>query len=352
MVTLSEILRDLFRVFTTVSSWLYALALLLFILLWQIVGERFWLAAAAGNFAPYCFMPVIPLVVLGLLARARFALLSTLPLFALGAIWFADYYTPKNPPLSQGQQISVVTFNAYRNNTQLQQTIDWLLTLNADFLLMQEVPEWQFLDLRDSLTIIYPYLAYSSTAGDELFSILFSRYSIAEATDLQSADKAHIQQRYRVMHNELGEIALYNVDLALPVGRPRLSLFAGIVGDFLFGYDDRARDAEISALIERWRSETLPYVIVGDFGMTEYTAIYREVETVASDAFRTVARGLGGTWPVGEVEGVLPRFVPPLFRIDYIWHSAHFRATGAWLGPKLGSDHLAVLATLDYIGGS
>jgi endonuclease/exonuclease/phosphatase (EEP) superfamily protein YafD len=349
MVTLSEILRDLFRVFTTVSSWLYALGLLLFVLLWQIVGERFWLAAAAGNFAPYCFMPIIPLVVLGVAARARFALLSTLPLFALGAIWFAGYYTPKNPPSPQGVQVSLVSFNAYRSNTSLEATINWLETLKSDFLLMQEVPEWQYLDLRGSLSTVYPYIAYSSTAEQDVSNILFSRYPIAETVELTGSDAAHLQQRYSVIHDELGEIALYNVDLALPVGRPRLSLFAGVVGDFIFGYDDQGRDAEIRELIERWREEPLPYIIGGDFGMTEYTGIYQDVASVASDSFRTVGRGLGGTWPVGDVEGVLPGFIPPLFRIDYIWHSSHFRATGAWLGPKLGSDHLAVLATLDYV---
>ncbi len=352
MVTLNEILRDLFRVFTTVSSWVYALGLLLFVLLWQVVGERFWLAAAAGNFAPYCFMPIIPLVVLGILARARFALLSTIPLFALGAIWFAGYYTPKNPPTPQGSQVSVVTFNAYRNNESLEATINWLQTLKSDFLMMQEVPEWQYLDLRNNLSTVYPYVTINSTVDESWSNILFSRYPIAESSNLQSADNQHMQQRYLIMHDEIGEIALYNVDLALPVGRPRLSLFAGIVGDFLFGYDDRERDAEIRSLLERWRNEELPYVIAGDFGMTEYTAIYREVAATASDAFRTVGRGLGGTWPVGEVEGVLPRFVPPLFRIDYIWYSSHFRATGAWLGPKLGSDHLAVLATFDYVRGA
>jgi hypothetical protein len=32
--------------------------------------------------------------------------------------------------------------------------------------------------------------------------------------------------------------------------------------------------------------------------------------------------------------------------VDYVWHTAHFRATDSWIGPSAGSDHLPVLAEL------
>jgi endonuclease/exonuclease/phosphatase (EEP) superfamily protein YafD len=42
-------------------------------------------------------------------------------------------------------------------------------------------------------------------------------------------------------------------------------------------------------------------------------------------------------------------FIPPLVRIDYIWHSAGLRALQAWQGPAIGSDHLPLQAILEFV---
>ena len=38
-------------------------------------------------------------------------------------------------------------------------------------------------------------------------------------------------------------------------------------------------------------------------------------------------------------------------RVDYIWHTAHFRALASWIGGNAGSDHLPVLAELERVDG-
>ena len=82
--------------------------------------------------------------------------------------------------------------------------------------------------------------------------------------------------------------------------------------------------------------------------MSDQTSIYGELASRMGDSFRQAGTGLGGSWPVSAMEEFtsLPDFVPPLFRIDYIWHSEQFRAISAQQGPELGSDHLPLLATL------
>jgi endonuclease/exonuclease/phosphatase family metal-dependent hydrolase len=64
-----------------------------------------------------------------------------------------------------------------------------------------------------------------------------------------------------------------------------------------------------------------------------------------TDSFKEAGTGFAGSWPVSTARG-LPRFLPPLVRIDYIWHSAGLRALDAHIGPAIGSDHLPVRATL------
>ncbi|MBZ0284781.1 MAG: endonuclease/exonuclease/phosphatase family protein [Anaerolineae bacterium] len=346
MVTLREIIEDLARIGVTLLSWGYGLFIIVFLLLRLVISDRFWLIGGISNFTFYCFLPLIPLVLLTIPARAKWGLLTTVPLLIVGMLLFGSYFLPKNVPPPTGQTIKVLTLNIYRNNNTLLETQNYMRGIKADFVLLQEMPERQVLPLLYGMSDFYPY--QSSRAGVDATSsnILLSRYPILTVEDLQQPNDTHTQQRYIVLY-EGQQIALYNIDLALPVGTPRLSLIGGIVGDFAFGYEDSQRNAEIRRLITRIQQQPLPFIVAGDFAMTDQTTIYREVTNVMRDSFREVGTGLGGSWPVGEVEGLLPKFIPPLLRVDYIWHSDHFRAIEASLGDKIGSDHLPLYATLE-----
>ncbi|MBC8099138.1 MAG: endonuclease/exonuclease/phosphatase, partial [Armatimonadetes bacterium] len=72
---------------------------------------------------------------------------------------------------------------------------------------------------------------------------------------------------------------------------------------------------------------------------------YGEIAQHLHDAFREGGSGIGATWPHAEILG-LPALVPPLLRIDYIWHSDDFRTVNAFTAPQRGSDHYPVVATL------
>ena len=81
--------------------------------------------------------------------------------------------------------------------------------------------------------------------------------------------------------------------------------------------------------------------------MSDQTSIYASLASQMGDSFREAGIGLGTTWPAFQVVGMNPG-LPPLIRIDYIWHSRGFQAVNAEVGPYLGSDHLPVTATLRY----
>jgi endonuclease/exonuclease/phosphatase (EEP) superfamily protein YafD len=99
-----------------------------------------------------------------------------------------------------------------------------------------------------------------------------------------------------------------------------------------------------------------PTVLLTDFNRVGWQAAYRQLRDAGLiDAFGSAGRGPGFTLPTrlsrlayrGHRLGELP--LPPLLRVDYIWHTAHFRARRAWIGAHAGSDHLPVLALLDRI---
>jgi vancomycin resistance protein VanJ len=86
-----------------------------------------------------------------------------------------------------------------------------------------------------------------------------------------------------------------------------------------------------------------PTVMLGDFNMTYLHDFHRMLRDAGlSDAFREVGQGFGFTLPARIQQ--LPAL--PFIRVDYIWHSEHFRPLAAFVGPDGGSDHLPVIAEL------
>ena len=96
-----------------------------------------------------------------------------------------------------------------------------------------------------------------------------------------------------------------------------------------------------------------PAVLLTDFNRIGWQAAYRQLrQSGLIDAFGAAGHGFGFTLPTrlshlayrGHPLGAVP--LPPLLRVDYVWHTAHFRAVQAWIGGNAGSDHLPVLAEL------
>lgn len=86
-------------------------------------------------------------------------------------------------------------------------------------------------------------------------------------------------------------------------------------------------------------------IIAGDFNTTERSPSHaRLVAAGFRDSFGDVGWGMGRTFPMfGRYFGLpIGRFM----RIDYVWHGAALKATRAFVGPDLGSDHLPVIADL------
>ena len=101
-----------------------------------------------------------------------------------------------------------------------------------------------------------------------------------------------------------------------------------------------------------------PAILLTDFNRVGWQAAVRQLRASGLiDAFGTAGRGLGFTLPTrvshlayrGHPLGELP--LPPLLRVDYVWHTAHFRAIDSWIGRNAGSDHLPVLAELVRVKG-
>lgn len=217
----------------------------------------------------------------------------------------------------------------------------------ADVIVLQEIPAQYANHQIPELADIYPYQVSQPTATRWWGNLFLSRHPILSAEDLPG-EGVPAQQRFTI--DWKGQtLAIYNIHFAMPIGAPRLpGLKIHYVLQTSLSYNNSARNAEITRLLTRLDTEPHPYIVAGDFNMSEYAMIYDRIAETMQDSYREVNNDWGGTWPISVVEE-LPRFVPPLLRTDYVWHSEHFCTIEAQRGPTLGSDHLPLYADLMFL---
>lgn len=324
----------------------YGIGLALYLLLRLIFADRYWPLAFINNFTLFYFLPLILTVPLLALLRARRMLIINVPLLIVGLTYFI---TLNNPPArAQAQEtgdrtLTVASMNTLWINARLGDTAAWLLSTNADVLCLQEMSEANDAALSAALGKVYPYQI--SDNGNAIYS----RYPLKPF--IQQGDGTGV---FGILGAEItfpevsaNPIAVYSVHFPLPTGSRRLPDFLerpSLVRTAL-KYDETGRDREIRDFLTLIRDQKLPYIVAGDFNMSDQTALYSEVVARMGDSFREAGYGPGFSWPVASMVD-LPAFFPALARIDYVWHSGQFRAVQAYQGPSLGSDHLPLVAVV------
>jgi endonuclease/exonuclease/phosphatase (EEP) superfamily protein YafD len=339
-------LRPVGRVLSLLSG-VYALALVIYLALRLLAGDGWWWLAFLHNFTIWYFVPLLPLLPLALLAGAHRAALRLLPLLVIGLVWYAPYWlTPALHPPGGIPALTVATFNVLPHERPLEPVADWLLGTDADLILLQELSESQSSRLLALLDTAYPY---NDAALQGTTQLTLSRYPLLDAAEI---DIGGWWVRRLLLALDDHELAVYNVHMAMPTredGGLQLALPVdnGLL-NLALQYDETRRNRLIRSLLAQVEQEQTPFVAAGDFNTSDQSILYGELAGVMRDAYRQAGVGLGATWPAAPGDDDLPGFIPPMIRIDYVWHSPHLRALYAATGPELGSDHLPLVVTLAW----
>ena len=335
-------LRFSLRAFLSLLIGMYALGLLLFVILRLIFGDSLWWLAFFGNFTPFYFVVLMGLLPLALIVRARRCVLLMIPLALIGLLMFAPPYLPKAQAQAVPNSFRLITFNVWGDNPDISRIEDWLKAEQADAVVTIELPS-AWTNGIPALKATYPQQITNVAQGIYWGSTVLSAHPIIAS---EIFDLGEIPQQRIVLDINGQQIALYAIHLYLPIGdKPHLPLTTNFLSAAFFSYDGAKREAQIQTLLDRLKDEPLPYVVAGDFNLSDQAAAYNNLAAVMGDSFREAGMGLGTSWPSFQAFG-LPAVVPPLVRIDYIWHSAQLRALQAEEGPFLGSDHRPLAATL------
>lgn len=294
----------------------------------------------------FALLPV-PLVLILALALRRWRLgLLLIPVLIASGGYYLPYLTPKSSTATPGSNpLTVASYNilALGDPASLAAIAAVVRESGADVVGLQEINESAALGLGDLLADDYPYYVlhyhdYWHARGQGLFS----RYPITERAywSYKKDMREHTHGQMRVVIDFHGApVVIYNLH-----GWPPFEWRGGL--DFLIlPADDVAHQESVRRGLERTLIEIGPTVLLGDFNMSDQFHEYAAITQHYSDTFREVGQGLGFTYPA---HGFGP--LPPLIRLDYVFHSEHFRGVDMVVLPDAGpSDHFPVRATLELI---
>ena len=328
-------LGSLFTGFTA----LYIMLMLLYLLARFALPAGTWWIDFLHNLAWYYFLPVILLLPLALLLRRRLLSLWLVIIAVAGLLWAGPALLPPlSTPDASGYTARFITMNVKPYNEELPDVAQWLAGSNADIIALQEVTPQGQQELIALLSPVYPN--HQSTIEDDRGPMIFSRFPVTDGELLPDMGEG---ERMRALVEVNGQsLAVYSVHLDMPANNVQRDL---PLPSPLAQYDESQRNEQIRDLIQRARAETIPVIMAGDFNTAETSPIYGTLDAVLVDAYRQSSWGTGATWPAGQFEGI-PPWVPRIVRLDYIWTSNDIRPMRALLGPRIGSDHLPVIAQL------
>jgi endonuclease/exonuclease/phosphatase (EEP) superfamily protein YafD len=301
------------------------LAVATLIILWcallaAMLGRHAWPLDLFSHFrVQYALLFLIVAIVL-------FALRSPLlgALSAVGAVFAAipiDSYmgvqTARAETGSPG--FRVVQFNTWFRNRDYAEIGSFLEKMQPDVIVLEERTRQEAQRLGEFLPS-YPY-SYNEPRPHGV--VIFARWPIASAESLPLAEGGVLAAR--VTLDWRGRpITVLGAHLHWPLGST----------------NSRLRNAELAGLATLAAARTEPLIVAGDFNITPWSAHFRAALERSGLTDSAAGHGLAPSWPA--------QFPPLGIRIDHCWVSRHWRSTDVRLGPSLGSDHLPLIADLEF----
>jgi vancomycin resistance protein VanJ len=279
-----------------------------------------------NDWAHWLLLPALLLLPLAIWRR-RWLIALMLGAGAAAFVWaYGPLFLPHSSEDAGGQSFVVMTANV---GEMAPDSFARLITVlggsDADIIGLQELSDLQAAVIESELGELYPHQALLPApryAGKGLLS----RYPILEADMPFRLDGYTLTHMRAVV--DIDGLPVTVISAHLP---PRSRNGAALV--------ENPYAADMLAMLIEAATVDGPGILLGDFNFTDQNNQHTRVRSAGLiDAFRAAGWGFGLTAPA--------RF--PLVRIDYIWHTGHFQAIKAWVGPYTGADHLPVLAELAW----
>jgi len=265
----------------------------------------------------YFVVAVLLTVVFVVMRDRRYAVLLFATAFISGAHvlpWYVD-----EPYVTDGRELRLLQANVLTTNSDYDALFTLLDREQPDIIVLEEVtPVWAQELAR--LSGQYPHNVVEARDGN--FGIaLFSKLPLVSAATVESEPLGFptIIATIDVGGRALQVVATHPT---VPLGRRN--------------FDDRNR--QLVSVANLLRSAAGPRVLVGDLNTSIWDVNYKLLE--ARTGLRNVRRGFGiaPTWPTYLPFAMIP--------IDHVLVSGEIGVRDLQAGPRIGSDHLPLVATI------
>ena len=234
----------------------------------------------------------------------------------------ARFTAPTSPPL--GQTVKVIQLNLWSRNTDPKATADWIARQNPDVVVLEEVvdgPSIAAYYLRRTL----PYQTAQSARFDTTTMIL-SKIPPRDGGAYPSPDTfGRHSGAWARFGDGAAAYSVVGVHAPWPLPDGRQQAMSGLLASRLQAFDK-------SSLI-----------LAGDFNATPWSFSLRRQDAALGLERRTHALFSWSVRPYSRYKISTP---VPLMPIDHIYAGAEWKTVSVQTGPKLGSDHLPVVAVL------
>ncbi len=317
--------------FISFIIWGYVLLFSLWILLRLVFFDEFWWLALINTFAQYLFIPLLIFLPIALLCR-QWKLLTGLA-FPLGV--FIAFYSPfflpafSTPVTHKGPSITAMTFNMLFSNKDYNFIVKMVAANNPDIIGLQEVPPNTEDILKQIFGSSYPYHAFRPVEESHNVAIL-SRFPIKDVSMLPNPPFPRALQATVSVDN--GRVLQVIVAHFVP-NYPANELVKLAQGWY------NLRGEQVSYVKNLVREQKAPSIMLCDCNFTDTSETYTRMRDVMHDSFYDIGWGFGRTTQGSFVS---------IGRIDYVWYTKQLNAVDAYVASGGGSDHLPVIARLQF----
>lgn len=328
-------------------AYLYFAFLLFWVAMRLVFADRWAWLFLLNSVALYLFLPLPFLLLAGLLVRRRALWLCLALASLLWLIQYGELLLPNLATVEAGDKaLTIMTYNAMTYNSDVEPVIQSLRASGADIIGLAELNLELAAAIRTDLAELYPHQVLNPDSGVEGSGII-SRYPLRPSEETLPRE------------DWIGRPEILEIDFAgTPVTLLHFHAIAmgRTVNIFDFDWSLREREEQAEVVAAFAGSRQGPLIVLGDLNATDQNKPYDILDPVLRDAWREAGQGWGHTFPgVASHYSSRPAFlgvpVPMwLVRIDYIFHSDHWRTEAAWIGPWDGlSDHRPVVARLALV---
>ena len=330
------------------ARWVISLSLLIVVLGWGLQrwpGENWW-ASAFLTYAPEVLwlLPAALALMVALICRERFLSFIAAILVGFVVVVLMGWQWRTSAPAKVQDSFVVASWNVrngWRSAKRARMSLD---EIGADIILTQEAIDNRFLPYFEGFECV-------RTRGQRIFIRRQSPLSPGPQDSVPDAPSRQVLSDglivlgdgWRPAHQarvQLGDRHISLLDVHLVVG----DKYPGRAGltrhprSYLHRTVQLRRDQ--IAFIARWaKQQPGAFIIAGDFNTPPHASVWQPLLPLVTDAFAARGRGFGYTY----------RRHLPLWRIDYLWVSPHFRVLRCGTFDGGMSDHLGVWAELEFV---